>query len=614
MRIALLTVWIGEIPSYLEYHLETCRNLGIDFIFLSDREISFDAKNFRFERIELSEIESRLEAATGRSIAIESGYKLCDLKPGFADIFSDYLEGYDFVGYYDVDTLFGDLRLWLKDHFENDIISFGEADPIYNRISGPLVLMRNEKRITELYKNDPEFYSSMSKPGYDNYDEEKFTNFLKEKEIKYKIIHDSSNIDTKDLRVQFDAIWSGGKVYCEGSERMLHHFYYKNHTEFQRSGNSIIAKRKKIYDEDFVWVTYFTESYERLIWSFVRSVARFSTRKCILYTVNYDSKLVYQLSDQFIIRRIDLGKDDKLDAQGRSLNVLTLKPEVLLDSVRHMPHSKFVYCDTDVYLTATADDISKYFSRLNNYPLVNSHVHDRLLASDVIPGEWVSTLDVLSEESGIPIRVFPRRKANFMLYDARSDWFFQEQLDIYYKHKDSPRPGIFRLHDEDMLNIILSKFDLQESLPVIDMEESSIIDMNKFFNYSYHRSQISQYVKLPEREEEVLIFHGFKDPEFYKSIESDYLPTVLDPGDIVIDYVSNDLLLKRTSLMRSKKIERHLKINIQKDGNQLYQYMHWDIFSFHTFAVWGIQMSGDYEIILEEVNSGRKIYKNKIRI
>ena len=41
---------------------------------------------------------------------------------------------------------------------------------------------------------------------------------------------------------------------------------------------------------------------------------------------------------------------------------------------------------------------------------------------------------------------------------------FQEQLEMYEKHKNS-QPGIFALHDEDSANVILSKYKLKTGRP-----------------------------------------------------------------------------------------------------------------------------------------------------
>jgi hypothetical protein len=48
------------------------------------------------------------------------------------------VKDYEFVGWYDIDTLLGDVVSWMEPYLsEFDVISFGEDGPIYNRIFRP---------------------------------------------------------------------------------------------------------------------------------------------------------------------------------------------------------------------------------------------------------------------------------------------------------------------------------------------------------------------------------------------------------------------------------------------------------------------------------------------
>ena len=57
-------------------------------------------------------------------IALKAPYKLCDYKPAYGYLFQEYLEGYEYWGYCDVDMIFGNLKRFLPDNV------IGEYDKI----------------------------------------------------------------------------------------------------------------------------------------------------------------------------------------------------------------------------------------------------------------------------------------------------------------------------------------------------------------------------------------------------------------------------------------------------------------------------------------------------
>ena len=616
--IALVQVWLGKLPDYFEYHYDTCLNQNIDFYIFTDQEVDpkFNAPNVKFVPMNTETIEKRLLTKTGREIKIKNNYKFCDIRPAYADIFEEYLVGYDYVGWYDIDTLFGDVLAWFGPYFNNfDAISFGEDGHIYNRLSGPLTIVRNIPRMTRAYANDPVFYETMKVEEYAEYDERKFTELLRKSGISYKIIFGAGNMDSMSWKIQFDAVWSGGKLYVEGKEKLLYHFYRKGITKFERKGNSIVAGRKFEYEDDFLWVTYFTESYEPLAGTLIQSLAKFSQRKCLLYTVNYNSKYEHTLSDQFIVRRIDIGTEgDWLDSRKRSFMTILSKGLVNSDSIRTFPNKKFIFLDTDIYVTANVDGLAKYFKDLENYPLVNSHVHDVIYVHD--NGEHVSSLHSLGEELGVDIHIFPRRKCNVMLYDQHSAWVFQEQMDIYDKHKNSKKRCIFALHDEDTMNVILSKYDFKKSLPVVDTEEGYTIDINRIANYSYNYTAISALARVPKTDRDVYVFHGYKTPHDWEQINDCYSRTVLDQEDLLVEYNGKDVILTKNSFIRDKKFEPVAIVKIFDDTDRLIFEFTWEIFTTQFFYAWDMPLAKGrrYRIELEESMSKRLIFRHELVI
>jgi hypothetical protein len=615
-KIILIQLWLGPIPDYFWYHYETTKNLPIDFLFVTDQKIQLKSPNYTVINTDDVSLNTLLKDNFNIDCVITSNRNITTLKPMLGYLFYDKIKDYDYFGYYDIDVLFGEFNKFIKPHLgEYDVISFGN-EKHHNRISGPFTIIKNENDNHKIFMSDINIIcDKLSNYGVDSYDEHEFYTTLKNNNLKIKILFDICNSDKDSGKVNYSSVWSGDILKFENSEKMFLHFYDKKNTTFDKVGNTIISRYKKTLKDDFYWVTYFTESYEKNVIGLIESIKKYSNRKCILYTINYDSNLKYRLGEQFIVRRLDVEKGD-YDRQGRDISVLSSKPIILNDSIDFINEGKFIYVDTDVYLTNVADNLSEYIKELDNYPLMNSHIHDRLLANDIMPnGEWTSTIDILSEETKIPVRVFPRRKANVIIYDSKSKSFFKEQMSIYNQYKNT-RPGIFRLHDEDSANILLSKYDFKKSLPLVDMEESSHLNFDKIKNYSYNISAISEHVKLPKNENEIYLFHGFKDETFYKKIENDYGNTVLDCEDIVIEYKENTIFFKKNNFLTDKKIPNKVNFTVKNnDGNIIYRLNNQEIFNYWVFYVSDIVLSnGIYDVEIRGTDNNRIIYKNLISL
>lgn len=616
-KIVLIQVWLGPLPGYFQYHFKTIKDLNyIDFLFFTDQKVDFKSDNFKVHHIDKSKLENLIYQKTNHKIQLSNKfYKICDLKASYGDLFEEKILDYDYFGFYDIDTLFGDIQKFLNPYIDDyDIISFG-SEKTHNRISGPLCILKNKPNLKRLYQCDF-FYEMMNKDETIFFEETYFYENIIKPNHSHKILDNVCNFVNKDgFHNGYEAIWSNGNIEINGEEKMIFHFHDKKNTTFRVTENSIITGYKKNLNDDFYWVTYLTEDYEKLTFGLIDSIKKYSNRKCILYTINYDSNLRFELNDQFIFRRLNLEKG-KIEKHGRDVTVLCSKPVILSDSINFLPNEKFIYIDTDIYLTNTADNLYKYFDLLENYPLLNCHIHDKIIANDVYEsGEWVSPIDILSKATDIPVIIFPRRKANVILYDQRSKWFFEEQMKLYFKYKDYD-DAIFRLHDEDSANILLSKYNFTKSLPLIDMEESDVLDMDKFNNYSYNMTSISKHVTLPESKNEIYVFHGFKDPEFYKKIEKKYGNTVLTNEDIILKYENNTLFFVKNNFLIDKEIEREVNFNLyDSEGKLLFSLHNQLIFNYWTFYISNLQLNKQkYFVEVSEVNTGRIVYKNNLEI
>jgi hypothetical protein len=613
-KIILIQVWLGKIPDYFWFHYETTKNLkNVDFLFVTDQEITLDSKNYKVIKLNTNDIVNTVSELLGVNIEIKNNKKICDLKSALGDVFYEYIRDYDYFGCYDIDTLFGDFDKYVTPFLgQYDVISIADKQH-HNRLSGPFLIMKNTNELRTLYKTD-KFIECFQNENVLFYEEIILNELVKDK-FTVKLIYSMNN--DSDGKIKYDNVWSGGKNYTNGEEIFLYHFYRKDRVKFNLVGNKIISQYDKNFIDDFYWVIGFTESHKELSYGLFESLKKYSNRKCLIYTINFDFELPkeFLISNQFILRRIDIPKGDT-DFIGRDENIMSSKPIITIDAINYLPNKNFIYVDCDIYLTVNCDEIVSYTKELENYPLFNSHIHDRLYASNIIEGQWVSTIDILSEATGIPVTVFPRRKANLMIFNQDSKWFFEEQMSLYYEYRKT-RPGIFRLHDEDSANILLSKYELTKSLPLIDMEESSYIDMEKMRNYSYNISAISEHVKLPKNENDIYCFHGFKETDFYKKIENDYGNTVLDCEEFFVTYIDNVIKFEKNSFLTSKKIENEVNFIIENiDNNEI----HYEINNQLIFKYWSFYYSniflpkGKYNLKIIESNSKRIIFNDVLKI
>ena len=123
-KIALIQVWLGPLPDYFEYHLKTCKyQSNIDFLIFTDHEIKLKLpSNVKTFSITKSEIEDKISKLVGSSIVLANNRKANELKASYGDLFKEYLTEYDYIGFYDIDTLLGDLYLVVLLHLQMKIL------------------------------------------------------------------------------------------------------------------------------------------------------------------------------------------------------------------------------------------------------------------------------------------------------------------------------------------------------------------------------------------------------------------------------------------------------------------------------------------------------------
>jgi hypothetical protein len=97
--------------------LESCnRNEDVDWIFFTDIDIPAGVEiqsNIRWQKTTLEDVRSLAVQKLGFDIKLERAYKLCDLRPFYGLVFSDYIKNYEYWGYGDTDVICGRIYKFL---------------------------------------------------------------------------------------------------------------------------------------------------------------------------------------------------------------------------------------------------------------------------------------------------------------------------------------------------------------------------------------------------------------------------------------------------------------------------------------------------------------------
>jgi hypothetical protein len=172
-RIALVIFYAGPLPDYFRYFSESfARNqdIDIDIYLFNDKflqpDLSGKLKTIPFTLEQFNQLASeRLEIP----INVNWGYKLSEYRPAFGVIFEDYLKGYDFWGYCDLDIILGRISHFLtKDVLKfYDVITASEI-----QLVGHFVLFRNNPTVNNLFRKTNDYIKMfIDNEKYYNFDE-----------------------------------------------------------------------------------------------------------------------------------------------------------------------------------------------------------------------------------------------------------------------------------------------------------------------------------------------------------------------------------------------------------------------------------------------------------
>jgi hypothetical protein len=295
-KISLINVFTGDFPWFFKLFLKSCEtNPTIDFFIFTDNVLDYKVPhNVKIIPFTLADFNQLATEKFGFIIDVNKGYKLCDFRPAFGILFSEYLQGYDFWGITDIDVIYGRIREFMTDELleEYDTICVRNAF-----ITACCMLYKNNEYVNNLYKKSKDYKMIFTTPKNYAFDETNFENshnfidihdLLKInceiESIQHVIIKE---VDKGKLKAHFDLFlfegtpgklkWENGLFsYKNKVEFMLYHLMYYKCNIFAnnilkwdkipdvfyidkfdyRTDNSLFTRFKVFYDDvikPFLW-------------------------------------------------------------------------------------------------------------------------------------------------------------------------------------------------------------------------------------------------------------------------------------------------------------------------------------------------------------------------
>ena len=176
-KIIFLMPYFGRWPEWFMLYLESCRwNPTIDWLFFTDCPVPENSpQNVRFIEMSFQDYQELVSQRLGVVFKPQSSYKLCDIRPAYGLIHQEYLAGYDYFGFGDIDVIYGDLRKFYTD----EILSYNVLSTHSDRVSGHLFLIKNDAQWIHAFYKIPNWKQLMLDPSYVAIDEGAFTRLFR---------------------------------------------------------------------------------------------------------------------------------------------------------------------------------------------------------------------------------------------------------------------------------------------------------------------------------------------------------------------------------------------------------------------------------------------------
>lgn len=214
-RIAFIIAYFGRFNNYFQIFLNSCASNKdmCDWLIFTDDYTLYDyPSNVKVTYMTWDEMKKLIRYKIDCPVRIDRPYKLCDYKPAYGRIFSEYLKGYRFWGECDCDLIWGRFSHFLT----NDILI--SYDKIFDL--GHCTIYRNSPEMNNFFMRPlhdkeryKEVYGTSDNCSFDEEYNGSINNIVLESRIKMFDKSFAANIYTKSSNFKLTSMNSDKRNY-----------------------------------------------------------------------------------------------------------------------------------------------------------------------------------------------------------------------------------------------------------------------------------------------------------------------------------------------------------------------------------------------------------------
>jgi hypothetical protein len=168
--VCLVVCYFGPLPGWLTQFLLSCAyNPSIDFLIFTD-QVQFPEvpPNVRVKHLSISSFNALATHKVGAEIKLSHPFKVCEFKPVYGHLFEEFLNGWDYWGYTDLDVIYGDIRRFLSAEM---LCNYDVFTARKEFLVGHFTLLRNNSGLRTLYQQSNDLLATLQSPDVLSFDE-----------------------------------------------------------------------------------------------------------------------------------------------------------------------------------------------------------------------------------------------------------------------------------------------------------------------------------------------------------------------------------------------------------------------------------------------------------